>query len=115
MKVVVNRGFGGFDLDKASVDLLLQCGVQMPGWYGYEKDFRTNDILVAIVTFNNARARHLGTEPTGLVILDIPDDATDWMIVDYDGAERIIYVLDGKLHEIDPDDVYEEEEEHESD
>ena len=94
---------------------LKQCGLELSNWYGWEKWLRTNDILVSLVTISNARVRQSDGEPTGLVILDIPDEATDWMIVDYDGAERIIYVLDGKLHEIDPDDVYEEEEEHESD
>ena len=35
-----------------------------------------------------------------LVVKEIPDNATDYMITEYDGAEGIIYVVDGKLEEI---------------
>ena len=52
-----------------------------------------------------------GADLTGLAILDIPNNATDWMILYCDGAARVIYVLDGKLYKLD----YEEEDEHESD
>ena len=33
-----------------------------------------------------------------LKIIEIPDNATDWDIEDYDGIERIVYVVDGKLN-----------------
>lgn len=28
----------------------------------------------------------------------VPDEATDWNLMEYDGMEWVIYVLDGKLH-----------------
>jgi len=31
-------------------------------------------------------------------IVEIPDDATDWEISEYDGWEEVVYVLDGKIH-----------------
>ena len=33
-----------------------------------------------------------------LKVIEIPDNATDWDIEDYDGIERIVYVVDGKLN-----------------
>ena len=33
-----------------------------------------------------------------LRIVEIPDDYTDYYINEYDGAETLIYVKDGKLH-----------------
>ena len=33
-----------------------------------------------------------------LRIVEIPDDYTDYYIDEYDGAESVIYVKDGKLH-----------------
>ena len=33
-----------------------------------------------------------------LKVIEIPDNATDWDIEDYDGVERIIYVVNGKLN-----------------
>ena len=33
-----------------------------------------------------------------LKVIKIPDNATDWDIEEYDGIERIVYVVDGKLN-----------------
>lgn len=33
-----------------------------------------------------------------LKVVEIPDNATDWDIEEYDGIERIVYVVDGKLN-----------------
>ena len=33
-----------------------------------------------------------------LKVIEIPDNATDWDVEDYDGIERIVYVVDGKLN-----------------
>ena len=33
-----------------------------------------------------------------LKVVEIPDDATDMMIVNYDGTEGVIYVCDGIIH-----------------
>lgn len=35
-----------------------------------------------------------------LIIVDIPDEATDWQLQDYDGIESIIYVVDGKINHL---------------
>lgn len=32
-----------------------------------------------------------------LAVVDFPDEATDYEILDYDGSESLLYVLDGKI------------------
>jgi hypothetical protein len=32
-----------------------------------------------------------------LVVVEIPDNATDWNIEEYDGLETVIYVLNGRI------------------
>lgn len=83
MKIVVNKDFGGFGCGLASEDRQFV--------YNYEDD-RTNDELIAFVE----------SHPTGgcgdLLIVEIPDSATDWEVDEYDGFESIIYVVDGRIH-----------------
>lgn len=38
-----------------------------------------------------------------LRVVEIPDNATDMMIVNYDGVEGVLYVVDGMIH-YTPDD-----------
>ena len=33
-----------------------------------------------------------------LKVVEIPDNITDWDVIEYDGIERIAYVVDGKLN-----------------
>jgi hypothetical protein len=35
-----------------------------------------------------------------LKVVEIPEEATDWELNEYDGLESITYVVDGKLHHI---------------
>ena len=84
MKIVKNADFGGFG-------------------YGVAKDFqkwvrefadeekRTDPEIVAFVEEHSA-------ECGDLVVVEIPDTATDWQIDEYDGLETVIYVVDGKIH-----------------
>lgn len=91
MEIVVNRCFGGFSLSKKACERL---GTDDP--YSYdEKELRSSSRLVECV-------RALGDSASGrcakLKIVAIPSDVTDWEINDYDGAESITYVLNGKLY-----------------
>ena len=54
---------------------------------------RTDTRLVSFIESNNF------TQPrcSKLVIKEIPENATDWEISEYDGAEEIICVVDGKI------------------
>jgi hypothetical protein len=82
MKIVVNGAFGGYGL---GVDKELKSLINK-----YEGGDRTNPELVACVENNPNRCGDLE-------IIEIPDNATDWDINEYDGLETVIYVVDGKI------------------
>lgn len=95
MEIVINRCYGGFSLSKSACERL---GFDYPYSHSYyDKELRSNPRLVECV-------RVLGHFASGsyakLAIVEIPSDVTDWEINDYDGAESITYVLNGKLHHI---------------
>lgn len=88
MKIVINSCFGGFSLsDKAKKEL----GVELE-----TKVNRADPQLVAIVERDGNRAAREGS-CTDLCIVEVPDDATDWMIINRDGDEDVIYVQEGRL------------------
>lgn len=90
MKIVINECYGGFSL---SDDACMVLGCHS---YDYtEHEMRNDPRLVEIV-------EDLGHDAGGsfaeLEVVEIPDSATDWVIFDYDGAETLLYVLNGKIH-----------------
>ena len=88
MKIVINSCFGGFCLSDEAI-LCLECE------YSFEYDNRRTDPDLINVVENLGE---LASGPfSDLRVIEIPDDATDWELNDYDGLEGITYVLDGKL------------------
>ena len=87
MKFVINNCFGGYGfsqdfLDKYGEDLAVLK--------------RNNPKLVsAVEEFGEDNASGYYAD---LRIVEIPDDYTDYYINEYDVAETLIYVKDGKLH-----------------
>lgn len=93
MKVVYNNDFGGFAWPG---EIYQKFGIH---WNRHDRKNRTNPDIIA------ALEAYLSTNPdSDLRVIDIPDEATDWMIVDYDGLETVYCVIDGKLYYIDEDD-----------
>ena len=97
MKVIINNCYGGFrwprELENKACDEY-DCFD-----FTHDKALRSNPELVRLVE------EWLKDHPDGksssyseLRIVEIPDEATDWTINDYDGAEDVVYVLDGKMH-----------------
>ena len=87
MKFVINKCFGGYELSQDFLDK-----------YGEELSVlkRNNPKLVsAVEEFGEDKASGFCAN---LRIVEIPDDYTDYYINEYDGAETLIYVKDGKLH-----------------
>lgn len=87
MKMIINTCFGGFGVRK---DVEKKLGLDTMR----EDEIRTNPELIAMI--------EAGEDVNGrcakLKVVEIPDRATDYYLDEYDGAESIIYVLDGKLH-----------------
>ena len=83
MKIVLNRAYGGYSADDVSeqfVDLVERC-----------KDDRTNAELVNFVENNP-------DDCGDLKVINIPDTITDMDIINDIGYEKLIYVLNGKIH-----------------
>lgn len=86
MKMVVNRCYGGFC---ASEEVVKRLGLESP--YSADRyDSKLIDIIEHdLCPYNGAFA--------SLEVVEIPDEATDYYINDYDGIESVLYVLDGHI------------------
>lgn len=82
MRIVINADFGGFGYDVAE---------QFEDFVYKHSSDRTNPDLIQFV-------ENHPEECGQLAIVEIPDNATDYMIDEYDGLESVIYVVDGKIH-----------------
>ena len=81
MKIVINASYGGFGLNVAE---------QYKDWVLDFEDDRTNAELVEFV-------ENHPNECGDLVVVVIPDEATDWEMEEYDGWELVTCVLDGEI------------------
>lgn len=88
MKYVINNEFGGF-----SVPANLIKENNWDNKYLYSEEIRTDIKLIEWVE------NHPDDE---LAIVDIPEEATDFMVNDYDGKETVYAVINGKIKEIVP-------------
>ena len=89
MKIVINCCYGGFRLSNALMD---EFNAPTP-WTEVE---RTDERLIKFV---EDHAELCNSHYTDLRVVEIPDSATDWTIIeDGNGYEYIVYVLGGKLH-----------------
>ena len=86
MKIVLNKCYGGFGLDDELAEK-------------YELDEwsvdRTDEKLIELVEKYGEDAEGAHAK---LKVVEIPDEATDWEIDEYDGYESVIYVVDGKIY-----------------
>ena len=89
MKIVANECYGCFELSKFAKEVLGTDG---------EHILRNDKRLISLI--EEYGAEKVGTSSCCFVIKEIPDEATDWRIEDYDGAETVWYVIDGKMHEV---------------
>ena len=85
MKLVINPSYGGFDInEKWKVE---NCRKNC------KEDCRKCAKLIhAIEDRENVNGNY-----SRLAVVDFPDEATDYEILDYDGSESLLYVLDGKI------------------
>ena len=88
MKIVINACYGGFSLPKEFCEKY--------NMRTYEDIKRTDPRLVSFVESRGRVKENCAL----LIVEEIPDNATDYMIVEYDGAEDLYCVIDGKIEEI---------------
>lgn len=89
MRVVINVNFGGFSLPEEFCEKYHMDR--------YDNIDRTDERLIEFVM---SHKNNVEVFCGRLVAEEIPDNATDYIITEYDGAESIYYVLDGKIYEI---------------
>lgn len=90
MKIVINKCFGSFSVNDNIVKML-----NLESRYDLEDD-RTNAKLIELIE----AGENVNDDFSDLAVVEIPDDATDYMINEYDGYENILYVLDGKIKRV---------------
>jgi hypothetical protein len=88
MKIVINRCFGGFSLP-------IEFNNMYPDIDEWDIE-RTDETLIEFLETHN---EYTVPSYTKLKVVEIPDTTTDWRIDEYDGAESILYVVDGKINE----------------
>ena len=91
MKIILNKCYGGFGI---SNEALRMAGITNTNEWEYD-DLRINpEVIKAVETLGeSANDRY-----SDLVMVEIPDAATDWEVDEYDGYETMIYIIDGKIH-----------------
>ena len=87
MKIIINDCFGGFGVRE---DVLEKFGLSEAD----EKTIRFDPNLITLIE----SGEDINDDYSDLVVVEIPDNATDWFIDEYDGSEEIICVVDGMLH-----------------
>ena len=87
MFIVINKCYGGFHIPEA---LCEACGLS-----SYD-DIARDDLR--LVEFVQEQGGDYREGCSRLVVVEVPEEATDWELDEYDGFESIIYVVDGKLY-----------------
>jgi hypothetical protein len=87
MKIVINACYGGFGLKEEVIETL--------GTDWYIAVDRDDARLVEMVEKD---AKAIQDDFAELKVVEIPDEATDWEIDEYDGLESVTYVVNGKIH-----------------
>jgi len=94
MKLVINRCYGGFGVPK---DVVKKLGYKDIFDYNVDWNLRGDLRLIKMVEEDPMRFVDSCTE---LKVVEIPDNATDYEISDYDGLESVTYVVNGKIHHV---------------
>lgn len=93
MKIVLNKCYGGFSLSEFACEKL---GCNPYDYTDIDKMQRISKRLIDLVEMYGSEKCSGGC--AALVIVEVPDETTDWEINEYDGLESVTYVIDGKIH-----------------
>ena len=86
MFIIINKCYGGFHIPDP---LCVEYGLSR-----YDDMDRDDPRLVEFVREHGGDYREGSSR---LWLVEIPADATDWELDEYDGFERVTYVVGGKL------------------
>lgn len=87
MKLIINGCYGGFRIKD---EVMERLGLTSQD----SEETRTNPDLIALIE----SGEDVNDRCANLVVVELPDNCTDYYIDEYDGFESVIYVVDGKLH-----------------
>ena len=92
MKIVINTCYGGFGINskwgmKNCEDCEEDC----------HEDLRKCRRCAKLIRALKEREEQVGNYFSKLSVVEIPDEATDYQILDCEGCELLLYVLDGKI------------------
>lgn len=90
MKVLVNNQYGGFHIKDEIVEKI--WGKERALFID-EDEMRVNAELIAM----KERGEDIEDNCCDLIIVNVPENATDWMVTEYDGLESLYMVVDGKI------------------
>lgn len=85
MEIVINKCFGGFNLSNFAEERL---GTSYPE--------RTDGELISLI--KEYGSKQVSGPFAKLKVVEIPEETTDYEIDEYDGLERIMYVVNGKIY-----------------
>ncbi len=93
MEIVINRCYGGFELSDEFIEVYPQF--KEYNYSSWNDSGRADqDFILALKNFGLEKA---SGRFASLKIVELPIDATDWEIDEYDGSETITCVVDGKI------------------
>lgn len=92
MKIAVNKCYGGFSLNQKFLDHVKKLH---PNYQEVEPDEHINPFIIEEL---EKYPEDASGDCAYVCIVEIPDEATDYFINEYDGYEEVLYVLDGKIH-----------------
>lgn len=96
MKIVINKCFGSFGVSGKLCKIWNDENYEERKTYDFDSiKMRTDPAFIELVERLGDSACYWGSD---LKTVDIPDEATDFMIDEYDGMEKIIAVVNGKLY-----------------
>lgn len=121
MKIIYNSEYGGFSWPReiveefglhawnddsranrtkpeivSRIEQIIQSYVERERQYIDQR--KHTSFIIGVLTGNQLDEAIKDNVATDLRIATIPDDATDWMVSDYDGLETIYFVKNGKLY-----------------
>ena len=90
MTFILNKCYGGWSISDFAMEQL--------GLDSNYPDMDEVDEKKLAELINEYGSEKCSGHSAKLKVIEIPDNATDWDIEDYDGIERIVYVVNGKLN-----------------